>query len=68
MPSVTARRKCPELIFVKPRFEVYRDVSGQIVYVGKANDLAKRVSQYFDPNRTDAKTAKPEKPEKPAKK
>ncbi len=23
MPSVTARRKCPELIFVKPRFDVY---------------------------------------------
>src|SRR3954469_12820358 len=22
MPSVTARRKCPELVFVKPRFEV----------------------------------------------
>lgn len=30
MPSVTARRKCPELIFVPPRFEVYRAVSAQI--------------------------------------
>jgi DNA polymerase-4 len=30
MPSVTARRKCPELVFVKPRFEVYRTVSHQI--------------------------------------
>lgn len=30
MPSVTARRRCPELIFVKPRFEVYRAVSAQI--------------------------------------
>jgi len=30
MPSVTARRKCPELIFVKPRFGVYREVSRQI--------------------------------------
>ena len=30
MPSVTARRKCPELIFVKPRFEVYKAVSLQI--------------------------------------
>jgi DNA polymerase-4 len=30
MPSVTAKRKCPELIFVKPRFEVYRAVSAQI--------------------------------------
>ncbi|MGF9757426.1 DNA polymerase IV [Microvirga sp. 0TCS3.31] len=30
MPSVTARRKCPELIFVKPRFDVYKQVSLQI--------------------------------------
>ena len=30
MPSVTARRKCPALIFVRPRFEVYRAVSQQI--------------------------------------
>jgi DNA polymerase-4 len=30
MPSVTAARKCPELIFVKPRFEVYRAVSMEI--------------------------------------
>jgi DNA polymerase-4 len=30
MPSVTARRKCPELIFVKPRFDVYREVSYKI--------------------------------------
>jgi DNA polymerase-4 len=30
MPSVTARRLCPELIFVKPRFDAYRAVSHQI--------------------------------------
>jgi DNA polymerase-4 len=30
MASVTARRRCPDLIFVKPRFEVYREVSNQI--------------------------------------
>ncbi|MFB2531611.1 DNA polymerase IV [Paracoccus sp. p4-l81] len=30
MPSVTAARLCPDLIFVKPRFEVYRAVSAQI--------------------------------------
>jgi DNA polymerase-4 len=30
MPSVTAARKCPQLIFVKPRLEVYRAVSQQI--------------------------------------
>ncbi|MES2119675.1 MAG: DNA polymerase IV [Pseudomonadota bacterium] len=30
MPSVTAKRRCAELIFVKPRFDVYRSVSQQI--------------------------------------
>jgi len=30
MPSVTAQRKCPDLIFVKHRFDVYREVSNQI--------------------------------------
>jgi DNA polymerase-4 len=30
MPSVTARRRCPDLIFVPHRFEVYRAVSRQI--------------------------------------
>lgn len=30
MPSVTAARKCPDLVFVPPRFEVYREVSRQI--------------------------------------
>jgi len=30
MASVTAQRKCPELLFVRPRFEVYRAVSRQI--------------------------------------
>jgi DNA polymerase-4 len=30
MPSVTALRQCPDLIFVPPRFEVYRAVSRQI--------------------------------------
>jgi DNA polymerase-4 len=30
MPSVTAARKCPELIFVPPRFDVYKAVSRQI--------------------------------------
>ena len=30
MPSVTAKRRCPELIFVKPRFDVYKAVSNQI--------------------------------------
>ena len=30
MPSVTAKRLCPELVFVKPRFDVYKEVSRQI--------------------------------------
>ncbi len=30
MPSATARRLCPDLLFVKPRFEVYRAVSEEI--------------------------------------
>jgi DNA polymerase IV len=30
MPSVSAKRKCPDLIFVKPRFDAYKAVSVQI--------------------------------------
>jgi DNA polymerase IV len=30
MPSITAQRQCPDLIFVKPRFEAYKLVSRQI--------------------------------------
>lgn len=30
MPSVTAKRLCPQLIFVRHRFDVYKEVSGQI--------------------------------------
>ena len=30
MPSVTATRRCPHLIFVTPRFDVYQEVSKQI--------------------------------------
>ncbi len=30
MPSVTASRLCPDLVFVKPRFDTYREVSRQI--------------------------------------
>jgi DNA polymerase-4 len=30
MPSVTAKRRCPDLIFVRPRFDAYREVSHRI--------------------------------------
>jgi DNA polymerase-4 len=30
LPSKTAKRLCPELIFVKPRFDRYKEISGQI--------------------------------------
>ena len=30
MPSKVAKRKCPELIFVKPRFSRYKEISNQI--------------------------------------
>ncbi|MBB5732341.1 DNA polymerase-4 [Altererythrobacter atlanticus] len=30
MPSATAKRKCPDLIFCKARFDIYREVSQQI--------------------------------------
>ncbi|MDR1499754.1 MAG: DNA polymerase IV [Tannerellaceae bacterium] len=31
MPAKTALRKCPHIIFVPPRFEAYKEVSGQIM-------------------------------------
>jgi len=30
MPSVTARRLCPDLVFVRPRFDAYKEASRQI--------------------------------------
>lgn len=33
MPSVTALRKCPHIIFATPRFDVYRSVSNQVMQV-----------------------------------
>lgn len=30
MPSVTAARRCPSLIFVRPRFDRYQEISGRI--------------------------------------
>jgi len=36
MPGLTARRLCPELIFVRHRFEVYQQVSQQIRAIFRA--------------------------------
>jgi DNA polymerase-4 len=45
MPSVTAKRKCPDLAFVKPRFDAYREVSNQIrVIFADYTDLVEPLS------------------------
>ncbi len=45
LPSVTAKRLCPDLIFVKPRFDVYRSVSHQIRAIfGAYTDLVEPLS------------------------
>ena len=45
MPSRTAAQRCPELIFVRPRFEAYREVSQQIRAIFKSyTDLVEPVS------------------------
>ena len=43
MPGSTARRRCPQLIFVKPRFDVYRSVSRQI------HEVFRRYSDLIEP-------------------
>ena len=63
LPSVTASRRCPELVFVPPRFDVYRDVSRQIHQVfARYTDLIQPLSldeAYLDvtANRRDVATA-----------
>lgn len=45
MPSVTAARRCPALLFVPPRFEVYREVSLQIRQIfARYSDLIEPLS------------------------
>ena len=45
MPSVTAKRKCPDLIFVRPRFAVYKEVSKEIRSIFKRyTDLVEPLS------------------------
>lgn len=43
MPSRIAIARCPNLIFTKPRFEVYRTISAQI------HDIFKRYTDTFEP-------------------
>lgn len=43
MPSATAIRRCPDLIFVRPRFEVYREVSRHI------REIFRRYSDLIEP-------------------
>jgi excinuclease ABC subunit C len=40
----------------KPGCYLYKDKNGQVIYVGKAKDLQKRISQYFQKNVLDPKT------------
>ncbi|WP_335220862.1 Y-family DNA polymerase [Nostoc sp.] len=45
MPSVTAIAKCPGLIFVRPRFDVYREISTSIHTIFKRySDLVEGVA------------------------
>lgn len=63
MPSVVAIRKCPDLIFVRPRFDAYREVSLQIRSIfERFTDLVEPLSldeAYLDvtTNKTGAETA-----------
>src|SRR5271163_3423655 len=61
LPSVTALRKCPELVFVPPRFDVYRAVSQQIHAIfGEFTDLIEPLAldeAYLDVTRTGLETA-----------
>ncbi|MGA7304776.1 MAG: DNA polymerase IV [Rhodothermales bacterium] len=43
MPSARARRLCPGLIFVKPRFEAYKEASGKI------RDIFSRYARLVEP-------------------
>jgi DNA polymerase-4 len=63
LPSVTALRRCPDLVFVPPRFDVYREASRQIHQVfARYTDLIQPLSldeAYLDvtANKRDVATA-----------
>jgi len=43
MPCATAKRKCPQAIFIRPRFPVYREVSTQI------QDILRKYTDKIEP-------------------
>ena len=47
MPSVAAKRQCPDLIFVKPRFEVYKDIVPRAMFIAIGPRLNRRVQAAF---------------------
>ncbi|WP_340266331.1 DNA polymerase IV [Sphingobium mellinum] len=58
MPGARARRLCPGLLFVKPRFEVYRAVSAQVREIfGRFTDIIQPLS--LDEAFLDVTTNKP---------
>ena len=51
MPATEAIRKKVSTLPHKPGIYLMKDRFGTVIYVGKARDLRKRVSQYFHPSR-----------------
>ena len=50
MPATEAIRKKVSALPHKPGIYLMKDRFGTVIYVGKALDLRKRVSQYFHPS------------------
>lgn len=48
----------PGDIPAKPGVYIYRDTFGTVIYVGKASNLRRRMSQYFQPSRTSRQSPK----------